>query len=131
MTAWTLKPCQRCNGTKGPKYRDKKFCFRCTGQVKKATSERTHRTRVAKVYGINPDDYDRINDRQGGYCAICVRANGKTRRLCVDHDHQTGKVRGLLCRPCNDLLGHARDNPAFFDRAKNYLIDPPADFLYE
>jgi hypothetical protein len=46
--------------------------------------------------------------------------------LSVDHDHKTLLVRGLLCRPCNDLLGHARDDPEFFTRAKVYLEKPPA-----
>lgn len=63
---------------------------------------------------------------QGGACAICRRATGKTRRLAVDHDHQSGQVRGLLCKPCNRLLGHARDDVEFFERAGDYLSEPPA-----
>lgn len=131
VSAWTSKPCARCGGNKGPKFIDKKYCFRCTSAVKKDASTKAHRSRVAKVYGIQPDDYDRLYAAQGGRCAICQRATGATRRLSVDHDHATTKVRGLLCRPCNDMLGHARDDPQFFMRATNYLFTPPADSILE
>lgn len=83
------------------------------------------------MYGIQPDDYDKIYAAQDGKCAICRRATGLTRRLSVDHDHATGKVRGLLCRVCNDMLGHARDDIEFFARALQYLNDPPANSILE
>lgn len=127
MSAWSNKPCHRCGKNKGPKFFDKKYCYRCTSAVKKDSSNKAHRARVAKVYGIEPEDYDRLYAAQGGRCAICRRATGKTRRLSVDHDHISGRVRGLLCKPCNQMLGHARDDVDFFYRAMRYLIDPPAD----
>lgn len=131
MSAWTAKPCVRCGNAKGPKYADKKYCYWCTSRERKDASTRAHRARVAKVYGIPADAYDRLYEAQDGLCAICRRATGKTRRLSVDHDHATGKVRGLLCRVCNDLLGHARDDVEFFARAIRYLYDPPADDVLE
>lgn len=131
VSAWANKPCARCGKNKGPKYADKKYCYRCTSDVKKDASTKAHRARVAKVYGIGPDDYDAMYAAQDGRCAICRRATGKTRRLSVDHDHATGKVRGLLCRVCNDMLGHARDEPLFFMRAWLYLMNPPADSILE
>ncbi|WP_424923390.1 endonuclease VII domain-containing protein [Actinocrispum wychmicini] len=64
---------------------------------------------------------------QGGRCAICQRATGRGKRLAVDHNHATGEVRGLLCKPCNrDVLGHLRDDVSAFERAIVYLTDPPA-----
>lgn len=51
-------------------------------------------------FGITPDDYNKMLDEQDGRCAICRRLPGKI-NLSVDHDHDTGKVRGLLCPPCN------------------------------
>lgn len=131
MSAWTDKPCARCGTNKGPKFRDRKYCYRCTSIVKSDASNRAHRARVAKVYEIQPDDYDRMYAVQSGRCAICRRATGKSRRLSVDHDHSTGKVRGLLCRTCNTMLGHARDDPMFFMRAWLYLTDPPANQVLE
>lgn len=89
-----------------------------------------HESRVQKVYGLEPGQYQRIYEFQGGRCFICRRATGASRRLSVDHDHKTGKVRGLLCRPCNDVLGHLRDDPEAFERGMNYLNSGgPARFL--
>jgi len=76
---------------------------------------------VRVVYGLGAGDYERLWAAQGGVCALCLRATGRTRRLSVDHDHLTGQVRGLLCRPCNNVLGHARDDADFFLRCLTYL----------
>lgn len=66
------------------------------------------------AYGITLDDYKSLLESQNGCCAICRKKPGR-RRLAVDHDHErVGKresVRGLLCRPCNEYLGHIADNP--------------------
>lgn len=129
MSAWTGKPCVGCGGKKGPKYVDLKYCGRCTHKVRKVNSDVAHRRRVATRYNIGIDDYDRLLEIQSGRCAICQWATGKSRRLSVDHDHKTERVRGLLCRPCNDLLGHARDDVEFFVRAIAYLTSPPAGGL--
>lgn len=90
-----------------------------------------HETYAQRTYGLGPGDYARLYELQGGRCAICRRATGATRRLSIDHDHATEEVRGLLCRPCNDLLGHARDELDFFKRAYRYLKFPPARRLGE
>jgi hypothetical protein len=57
----------------------------------------------AKQLGVTDADYDRMLNEQGGGCAICGNPP-KSRRLHVDHDHKTGKVRGLLCFRCNRAL---------------------------
>jgi Autographiviridae endonuclease VII len=57
----------------------------------------------AKQLGVTDDEYALLLEVQGGGCAICG-AKPKTRRLHVDHDHKTGKVRGLLCHRCNRAL---------------------------
>lgn len=88
-----------------------------------------HEARVQKVYGLQLGDYGRLYDAQGGRCAFCRRATGKRRKLAVDHDHETGLVRGLLCSVCNQLLGHLRDDPATARRIAEYLEFPPADRL--
>lgn len=94
--------------------------------VVKARKAAAHESRVQAVYGLGPGDYQRLYELQDGRCAICTRATGLTKRLAVDHDHETGEVRGLLDSVCNRMLGHARDNPGFFLRAAKYLEDPPA-----
>lgn len=92
---------------------------------KKRRREANHERAVQRTYGLVEGEYDQLYEFQGGKCAICRRATGATRRLSVDHDHATGEVRGLTCRPCNTLLGHARDAIAFFRRCIHYLADPP------
>jgi hypothetical protein len=69
-------------------------------------------------YGITAEQYDALLAAHRGVCAVCERPNnqndrrtGQHRRLHIDHDHATGKVRGLLCAKCNSALGHADDSP--------------------
>lgn len=92
----------------------------------KARSATTHARHILVTYGITADEYQRMHRFQGGRCALCRRATGATRRLAVDHCHATGRVRGLLCKRCNTILGHARDDVDFFWRCSEYLINPPA-----
>lgn len=69
------------------------------------------------AYGIEPEQYDIMFQEQKGLCAICQ----KKKKLCVDHDHSTGKVRGLLCHNCNRGLGSFYDNTSFLNKAVEYL----------
>jgi len=57
------------------------------------------------VYGITLEIYNQMLKAQGGVCAICHKEDSKGNHLSVDHDHSTGKVRGLLCGRCNLALG--------------------------
>lgn len=97
--------------------------------ARKARAAAAHDRRVSVVYGLAAGDYQRLYDLQGGVCAGCRRATGRARRLAVDHDHVTGRVRGLLCSPCNRLLGHVRDDVGTLMRIVQYLLDPPAGRL--
>ncbi len=69
-------------------------------------------------YKIEPDDYESMLRSQGHGCAIC----GKKNDLAVDHDHETGQVRGILCRPCNSAIGFLKDDPALVAKAVAYLL---------
>lgn len=89
------------------------------------TKERAHDRHVQKTYGLPAGAYAVLHAYQGGRCAICQKATGKARRLAVDHDHDTGEVRGLLCKPCNYVLLGRYDADALA-RAAAYLADPPA-----
>ncbi len=76
---------------------------------------------VQSWYGVTRDQYDRMLKDQGGLCAICsVDLDTLKRRPSVDHDHSTGKVRGLLCGVCNVRLG-TLENTAWCEAAKRYL----------
>ena len=84
--------------------------------------------KLQSSFGISVDDYDRMLREQNGVCAICrrhetIRSNksNKIKRLTVDHDHSTGKVRGLVCQKCNSILGYANDDPCRLLIAADYL----------
>jgi len=68
-----------------------------------ASNARTRAGHLRRKYGITPAQYDEMFARQGGVCAVCGRPP-MTRRLAVDHDHVTKRVRGLLCFHCNKYL---------------------------
>lgn len=83
---------------------------------------------LARQYGITQADFDKLLVKQNGRCAICQTDNPgkhgrKTDTECwhVDHDHQTGRVRGLLCFACNVGIGHLKDDPVLVKAALQYL----------
>jgi hypothetical protein len=83
---------------------------------------------IERAYGITIEQYDEMLARQDGVCAICRGEETRTMAgtvlaLCVDHDHETGRVRGLLCHPCNMLLGFARDDEERLQAAVRYLSE--------
>lgn len=124
------KPCKDCPpASKRPAPHPGPRCATHWREEKRRRAAAQAAKRDGETYGLREGDYARLYAKQGGKCALCQRATGATRRLSVDHDHKTGGVRGLLCRPCNDLLGHARDDPNFFARAILYLSDPPYEQL--
>jgi hypothetical protein len=79
----------------------------------KLSSQLKHR------YGITLGDYNSLLSKQENRCAICD--NKFLYSLFVDHDHETGGVRGLLCRQCNTLLGLAKDSSWLLTEAILYL----------
>jgi hypothetical protein len=70
-------------------------------------------------YGLTPEDIARMRDEQQGRCGICQRDD--VWRLVVDHCHDTGKVRGLLCDRCNQAIGSLGDRLESVERAVEYL----------
>lgn len=77
-----------------------------------------------KQYGFTLDQYEVLNQSQNGKCKICGNRNrksGQSVRLAVDHDHVTGRIRGLLCNTCNRGLGMFRDDAGLLQTAADYL----------
>ena len=89
---------------------------------------------LKRRFGITQADYDRMVVAQCGACQICGLVPSEDpdaprgyRLLVVDHDHVTGKVRGLLCNNCNTMLGQAKDNIETLTKSIEYLIGASND----
>lgn len=77
---------------------------------------------LKKKYGMTPEDYNDMLHSQGYRCAICDTEEWAVERgLRVDHDHDDGHVRGLLCNKCNLGLGNFKDDPSLLRKALDYL----------
>jgi hypothetical protein len=128
-----IKQCAKCkkwlphsNFAVDSKERDGLFyqCRTCKAQRRKQTYD-PHKVRIRRLrndYGITLKDYDQMLAEQGGVCAVCHRPETHTRnhmdvktneirRLSVDHDHNTGDARALLCSSCNVALGRMDEDP--------------------
>jgi len=73
-------------------------------------------------FGITIDDYTKMFNNQNGLCAVCNRSQTNcVKKLAVDHDHKTGKIRALLCANCNLTLGLVHDDPEILKKLISYL----------
>lgn len=122
-----MKTCSKCNIEKAPRefYPDtrpgrgglKCWCKSCWGN-----SERNLKLR--KNFGLSREDFEHLVDEHAGRCAICFRqpTGMPGDHLSVDHNHVTGKIRGLLCTSCNLLLGSCKDSVDTLRYAMDYLV---------
>jgi actin-related protein len=94
-----------------------------TPERRAEAAEKKRITTMMRRYGLTPKDYERMLSEQGGCCALCPRTAGQERykKLNVDHCHDTGKVRGLLCTPCNHAIGILGDTAEHLKKAVAYL----------
>ncbi len=121
------RPCKGCGSTTRPTPHPGPRCATCHREVRKDRRKAAHGSYVLRTYGMTEEMYWALYDAQGGVCAICRRATGRAKRLAVDHDHSCcpepptcGRcTRGLLCGPCNELIG--RLGSAALRRAADYL----------
>ncbi len=117
--------CRTCNRTRSRAWMEKN---RDRARIAKAAYNRSHpdvkRRSCWREKGINitTQEYYEMVQTQGGRCLICTRHEDVlTRRLAVDHDHQTGRIRGLLCGSCNSALGFFNENINALEAAVQYL----------
>jgi hypothetical protein len=115
------KTCTDCGQAKvlGEFYKDNRGALGVMARCKSC-----HKTKVAgnntlKRTGVSPEKYAELLFLQGGVCAICKGECYK--KLSVDHDHETGEVRGLLCHSCNTAVGLLLDDPQRLEAAAAYL----------
>lgn len=76
---------------------------------------------LKRMFGMSIEEYEDKAKQQNNVCAICGGVCKSGKRLAVDHDHKTGKIRGLLCGNCNGGLGKFQDNPELLIKAAEYL----------
>lgn len=94
------------------------FTGSCKNCSEYRTSDRKHY--LKKKYNITPKEYETLYTKQKSQCALCER---KFQRLAIDHDHQTGKIRGLLCIACNTGIGKLGDTIPALEKAIKYLLN--------
>lgn len=123
--------CATCGHEVTKQYIDKgrlifrSYCTECE-KIRNRQYERDHPNKVARnfknnisKYGITPEQYWQLVAEQDQVCAICGKDPAD--RLYVDHDKNTNKIRGLLCHPCNLMLGFADENPDWLRAGALYL----------
>ena len=131
-----MRKCRKCgvekdleefykSGRKGRPEERHTECKECAKARVKANHcpTRARADDLRRHYGITLEDYDSMYETQNGQCAICgtTEPGGRWNRFAVDHDHETGVVRGLLCNNCNTALGLFQDSFSILHLAANYL----------
>lgn len=124
------KPCPRCKKRKPfeewSKHKNRPngvgaYCKKCNAEKElewRTNNPERHRENYLKNnYRLSTEEYNYILDRQGGTCALCL----SDKNLCIDHDHKTGQVRGILCREHNKGLGLFKDDVIVLKSCIEYL----------
>ncbi len=126
-TAYRGKVCQSCHQAKGTEWRranpDRVRRYNANA---KANNPRYHADKALanhfkRKFGLTMEQRAAMITAQGNRCAICNTDTPTRRGWCVDHDHATGKLRKILCAPCNSMLGLAKDDVKILARAAAYL----------
>lgn len=140
-----MKTCSKCGETKPleefavhNRHRDGRqaYCRECKrkhDRERRRSREYRQNEHLRAKYGITLDDFRAMADAQGHRCAVCGtdKPGGRSGVWNVDHDHETGEIRGLLCWDCNAGIGKLGDTLAGVMRAADYLRNPPARQLKE
>ena len=113
------------SGRKGRPEERHTECKECTKARVRANQcpIRSRSNSLSRNYGITLEDYDKMYEQQDGCCAICgtTEPGGRWNHFAVDHNHETGAVRELLCQNCNTALGLFQDSSRILHLAANYL----------
>jgi hypothetical protein len=135
--------CQRCGILRKKKEFSRNLriiCYPCREEEKKLRPAKSieppgkqkpkpvwkdsHERKLYLTYGITWREYHRILELQGGVCAGCKFPPKPDKKLCVDHCHSTGKIRGLLCHECNTALGWVKDRKETLASLSRYVENP-------
>lgn len=110
--SYARSDCRECEYARNRKYH-------ADNKAKRAQQHKEWRNK--KFFGLEQGEYERMLSEQNGVCAICHNECSVKPSLAVDHDHNTGRVRGLLCSNCNNGLGRFKDNVEWLSNAIGYL----------
>lgn len=122
-----LKPLSEFYVSKGMRDGRRNDCKACNLAEKHERYLRNRERDIARVKKWQQENRERLNEyrrkhrRQGGGCAVCANPPRGVMSLHVDHEHRTGRIRGLLCFKCNNALGDLGDDPDVLIRAASYL----------
>jgi hypothetical protein len=95
-------------------------------EYRKERPDKQKHSSLWKKFHVPLETFTKLHEQQGGVCAICKKPEvaiykGRTRMLALDHNHETGAIRGLLCTQCNQGIGSFKDSPALLRAAADYL----------
>jgi hypothetical protein len=103
--------------------RNKNILKEKRNDYQKFHKQETRNRNLKSKYGISLDQYNKMAQEQNSICAICSKPEeNKNKSLSVDHNHISGKIRGLLCSKCNKMLGLVNDSPELLNIAIKYLL---------
>lgn len=89
--------------------------------------ESSRNRHVKHLYGMTPEEYKELLEKQDSKCKICGTTDNKGKNFSIDHCHTTNKIRGLLCNQCNRGIGMLGDTSADLQKALDYLLEAEAD----
>ena len=125
-----MKTCRKCGYTGEDFPHNRLICTPCRSaenkmyhhkRGKEVNGMRYFRNKLKREFDITVEDYEALMVKQNNVCAICEEPDPQGQRLAVDHNHKTGKVRGLLCGRCNKALGSFKEDPEIIEAAIAYL----------
>ena len=125
--------CRACDRTRSAaKYaanpeKHKQTIAKCVAANPEKYKQASKANYLKRIYSLTLDAYAQLLTAQDGVCAICHQPEPNKQALSVDHDHATGRLRGLLCGSCNRGIGLLQDSPAIITAALDYIQHQPVE----
>jgi len=118
----TYTPAEPCKHGHMLRWVSTNNCVQCDTDARQRHKISGKLSRIKKEYGLNKDQYFALVAKHNGRCAVCMEQPESNFSLHIDHCHDTGSVRGLLCQQCNQGIGLFKENPSLMQAAINYLL---------
>lgn len=121
VSAWCVE-CQKNYFRTDPRRKTTLKKYRATERCKTQQKHAQRKLHLKTKFNMSVNDYENMMLKQNSNCAICgINQSEISKKLCIDHCHQTGKIRGLLCNNCNSGIGMFNDSITLLASAKEYL----------